>query len=651
MAPGTAPVAAPLMDDGQFRVWKTQLVPLIYDWFSNHNLCWPTQACRWGPKIESHTYKDRHRVYLSEQVTTADKKNGPKLVVVDAEICKPRVASTEVVASWTDFSKCPYIRDIKYIMHPGEVNKIRELPQHPEVLVTHTDAPELYVWNVDKQPGATPKGDKEKKWPGPATAEAVLDGHQTPKGEPLFALATSNAAPCVASGGPDKLVLIWDLQDVQSGILTGARGGDNGSTTHVKARTTLKGHKATVEDVVFASGSGELLVSVGDDKQVLFWDTRAGAAPVMRVEAAHGPTHDVHCVDWNRLDPHMLATAGGVRCVDWNRLDPHMLATGADDGSMRVWDRRKLSASGANKSAAVRSFRQHTDSIMRIEWHPSERSVLASGGDDHLVLVWDLNRSSLRDEGAAAKSGSESGAAKSEGAGGSKSGGAGAKGAPPPELLFKHVGHREGKVVDFQWCPSDPWTMLSVSDDTHLDAAPAAGGAKGQKPKDGAAAADGAADGGGAAAAAAAAGAVLAPGVDAGPRGGGTLQIWRVNDLIYRPEDEVVEEMEQHREWILEGTNEPPRPKLPPAAPTPQAASGATGGGGGGGAGGEGEEEAEGLAASGSPGSGDGGGGGGEAASGEGGGAEEGGSGGGAAPMDVDGGGAEGSGGEGSGSR
>lgn len=24
--------------------------------------------CRWGPKLESHTYKDRYRIYLSEQV-------------------------------------------------------------------------------------------------------------------------------------------------------------------------------------------------------------------------------------------------------------------------------------------------------------------------------------------------------------------------------------------------------------------------------------------------------------------------------------------------------------------------------------------------------------------------------------------------------
>lgn len=33
-----------------------------------------------------------------------------------------------------------------------QVNKIREVPQHPHIVVTHTDKPELYVWNLDTQP-------------------------------------------------------------------------------------------------------------------------------------------------------------------------------------------------------------------------------------------------------------------------------------------------------------------------------------------------------------------------------------------------------------------------------------------------------------------------------------------------------------------
>ncbi len=46
------------------------------------------------------------------------------------------------------------------------------------------------------------------------------------------------------------------------------------------------------------------------------------------------------------------------------------------------------------------------------------------------------------------------------------------------------------QVVDLHWNPHDPWTLLSVAD-------------------------------------------------EAGEGGGGTLQAWRISDLVYRPADEV----------------------------------------------------------------------------------------------------------------
>lgn len=59
------------------------------------------------------------------------------------------------------------------------------------------------------------------------------------------------------------------------------------------------------------------------------------------------------------------------------------------------------------------------------------------------------------------------------------------------------------KVVDFHWNASDPWTIVSVSDDC------------------------------------------------ASTGGGGTLQIWRMMDLIYRPEDEVMAELDKFKSHIL----------------------------------------------------------------------------------------------------
>ena len=33
-----------------------------------------------------------------------------------------------------------------------QVNKIREIPGYESIIVTHTDAPQLYVWSLERQP-------------------------------------------------------------------------------------------------------------------------------------------------------------------------------------------------------------------------------------------------------------------------------------------------------------------------------------------------------------------------------------------------------------------------------------------------------------------------------------------------------------------
>uniref|UniRef100_A0A2P2KLG7 Uncharacterized protein MANES_16G101900 n=1 Tax=Rhizophora mucronata TaxID=61149 RepID=A0A2P2KLG7_RHIMU len=57
----------PSIDD-KYTQWKA-LVPLLYDWLANHNLVWPSLSCRWGPQLERSTYKNKQRLYLSEQAS------------------------------------------------------------------------------------------------------------------------------------------------------------------------------------------------------------------------------------------------------------------------------------------------------------------------------------------------------------------------------------------------------------------------------------------------------------------------------------------------------------------------------------------------------------------------------------------------------
>jgi WD repeat-containing protein 68 len=64
--------------------------------------------------------------------------------------------------------------------------------------------------------------------------------------------------------------------------------------------------------------------------------------------------------------------------------DAHLLATFSQDSNLiRILDVRQ-------PGQALLELRGHAASINCIEWSPTRRGMLASGGDDSMVLVWDL---------------------------------------------------------------------------------------------------------------------------------------------------------------------------------------------------------------------------------------------------------------------
>jgi len=172
-------------------------------------------------------------------------------------------------------------------------------------VATHSDCPEVFVWNIENQPNRCEKG------PTASTElsrpDLKLVGH---KKNAEFALATSITAPIVASGGTDNLVCLWSLADsasVSSG--EGGKDGDGlkvpsgrgswnsgvngaalavalGPSPTLAARAVFEGHTATVEDVAFHPFSETQLCSVDDDASLLFWDA---LSVVVVVSLSHQP--------------------------------------------------------------------------------------------------------------------------------------------------------------------------------------------------------------------------------------------------------------------------------------------------------------------------------------------------------------------------
>ncbi|CAL9197968.1 unnamed protein product, partial [Musa hybrid cultivar] len=111
--------------DERYKQWKS-LVPVLYDyWFANHNLVWASLSCRWGPQHEQATYKNRQRLYLSEQESAAtlqtDFSVPNTLVIANCEVVKPRVAAAEHISQFNEEARSPFVKKYKTIIHPGEL--------------------------------------------------------------------------------------------------------------------------------------------------------------------------------------------------------------------------------------------------------------------------------------------------------------------------------------------------------------------------------------------------------------------------------------------------------------------------------------------------------------------------------------------------
>ncbi|KAK7329037.1 hypothetical protein VNO77_23182 [Canavalia gladiata] len=449
--------------DEKYTQWKS-LVPVLYDWLANHNLVWPSLSCRWGPQLEQATYKNRQRLYLSEQT---DGSVPNTLVIANCEVVKPRVAAAEHISQFNEEARSPFVKKYKTIIHPGEVNRIRELPQNSKIVATHTDSPDVLIWDVENQPNRHAVLGATNSRP-----DLILTGHQD---NAEFALAMCPTEPYVLSGGKDRTVVLWSIEDHITSAATDSKSGGSIIKSNSKSgegndkaadgpsvgpRGIYCGHEDTVEDVTFCPSSAQEFCSVGDDSCLILWDARVGSSPVVKVEKAHNA--DLHCVDWN---PH----------------DDNLILTGSADNSVRMFDRRNLTTNGVG--SPIHKFEGHKAAVLCVQWSPDKSSVFGSSAEDGLLNIWDYEKVGKKIE---------------------RSG----KSISSPGLFFQHAGHRD-KVVDFHWNAYDPWTIVSVSDDCESTG------------------------------------------------GGGTLQIWRMSDLIYRPEEEVLAELEKFKSHVVACASKP----------------------------------------------------------------------------------------------
>ena len=242
-----------------------------------------------------------------------------------------------------------------------------------------------------------------------------------------------------ASGSRDGTARVWDVRGGDKGMVLQGVGGEMVGKKRVRGRgmgTALTPSSHSVTSLAFV-GPHLLLSSSSSCPTLLLHDLRY--CPPVPLLSLHPPAptrtsptphrlYGVSCIDYHEgrhavvaaYTNHTLVVWGmrgegyseGVGCADgsagvvqevwkgghkvnfytkvrWEEGGEHV-ACGSTDGGVWVY--------GRGKAKAVKVLRGHEEEVGCVAWSRSERMLLASGSDDHLVRLWKASGAERREE-------------------------------------------------------------------------------------------------------------------------------------------------------------------------------------------------------------------------------------------------------------
>ncbi|KAJ1744856.1 Protein tssc1 [Coemansia sp. RSA 1591] len=154
------------------------------------------------------------------------------------------------------------------------------------------------------------------------------------------------------------------------------------------------------------------------------------------------------------------AHSGKVRALDYNPNLPYVLATGGDDGSVRLWDAR-------SPAAPLMEIANHTHWIYSVAFNPNHDQLLLSAGADGLVNLESTVSASSAQVVAAGLGGLSEVDSDDESDVGSDGSG-GDRGEKPTDGLVVQYDDHETSVYAAKWSVADPWVFASLSFDGRL---------------------------------------------------------------------------------------------------------------------------------------------------------------------------------------
>lgn len=370
-----------------YRIWKKN-APFLYDYITTHSLLWPSLTVQFFPDLEKPLSKEA-RLDPFQDFKKADANESKS----ENEISIQRILlgtftlgqSTDSISIlqlpyYTNLNKNLTIDKLDYnhekeefeltkvakkkinvlqkINHWGDVNKLRYMPQNPDVIASSNNLGNLVIYDRTKH----------------ASFKNSLIGEDTEINKPQLHLINEwNLSDS------DIFAIDWNKQ--KEGVIISANMEGNINLYDIKSKFTSKDVQTINESQHFSNSS----IAINDiewipnhDSIFTFVDDQ-GSIKLLDIRL---PEHQLLILQNQKSDK-------GINSVSVNPSNSTCLATGDIDGIIDVWDIRMFGSGNANSVYSIKNH--HQGSITQVKWHPKYHNILASSSSDKLVKIFDLS--------------------------------------------------------------------------------------------------------------------------------------------------------------------------------------------------------------------------------------------------------------------
>ena len=144
-------------------------------------------------------------------------------------------------------------------------------------------------------------------------------------------------------------------------------------TSVIDYQLSLRGHTKEGYGLEWSPNKLGYVASAADDGTICIWDTNATPEEAKQLDALH------------QLDAHSAV----VEDVAWHAQHGEIFASVADNKQMMLWDLREL---GAAKKPRQTVSNAHQSEINTVDFNPRNDFLLATGGADSVVKIWDMRK-------------------------------------------------------------------------------------------------------------------------------------------------------------------------------------------------------------------------------------------------------------------